>query len=201
MSKKVEYGYFLCFGNNPADFDRESFIKASLNHDEITKWAYIHQDKDVYNEHDLKIRELDLSRIWAEGFPGKEKYASAKEFRDERLKMPPYIGDKKESRWIVLVITEQKLDKQIVASWFGVHFSLIQPAVDRVAIAEKLKRLTQEDDFSQGLGKHIYDDSEVISNFDFRKYIKEAKADPRREKLSDLIEFFRPAPFPKKEKK
>ena len=171
MCKKEEYGYFLCFGDNPTDLDREDFIRSSLQHDEITKWAYIHQDKEVYNEHDLNIREIDLSRIWAEGFPGKEKYASAKDFRDERLQMPPHIGDKKDSRWLVLVITEQKLDKKIVASWFGVHFSLIQTAVDSVAIADKLKRLTGEDDSSQGLGKHLYDDNEVISNFDFRKYI------------------------------
>ena len=112
MRKRVEYCYFLCFGNSPADLDSEEFIKASLKHDEITKWAYIHQDKDVYNEHDLKIRELDHSFVWADGFLGQEKYASAKEFIDEKMKMPPYIGDKKDSRWIVLVITEKKLDKK-----------------------------------------------------------------------------------------
>lgn len=200
MRKRVEYCYFLCFGNNPADLDSEEFIKASLKHDEITKWAYIHQDKDVYNEHDLKIRKLDLSFLWADGFLGQEKYASAKEFIDEKMKMPPYIGDKKDSRWIVLVITEKKLDTKIVASWFGVNVGLIQYFVDRVDIVAQLKRLTQEDDFSQGLGRHIYDDSEVISNFDFRKYIKETRINPRREKLRGLIELFRPAPFPKKEK-
>lgn len=164
MSKEI--GYLLVID------DEDAFaIKKLLEHEGITKWAYILHDKDVYNEYDLEIRRLDCQKIWAEGFPGQEKYASIDEFIDEHMNKPPFIGDKKEPLWHVVCITDKAYTNLEIAKWFGISDVRVRFLSDKLFISDSLKSLTGEDDFSHNLEKHLYNDDEVHANFDFREYI------------------------------
>lgn len=168
--KAKEKGYFWIIDN--AD---DSAIKKALEHNEITKWAYILHDKDVYNEHDLEIRRLECQRIWAEGFEGQDKYNSVDEYIENQLNRPPHLGDKKDALWQGVCITDKAYTNSEVEKWFGISDVSTRFLSDSLYISDSLKALTNEDDFSRHLEKHIYDPSEVHANFDYREYISSAE--------------------------
>ncbi|MCR5383834.1 MAG: hypothetical protein K6E72_04220 [Saccharofermentans sp.] len=182
-----ERGYFISIKQGDRG-DTEAFIRAALDRPEISKWAFILHDKEYYNQHDLDARYYGLQYAWADGFEGIEKYSSMEEYLEEKMHEPPYIGDKMEEFWrIVIIADKKKCGTDDVAEWFGIQEPLVDLLTDRVRIADELKRLTREDKHSRAVEKHLYSDDEVKSNFYFREYITNTKVSPVKEKMKDIF--------------
>lgn len=168
--------------------DTEAFIRNALQHEGILKWAYILHDKEYYNEHDINSRRGALSYQLADGYDWSKQYSSVEEYYEEEMKKPPHPGDRKKPQWIVVVITDRKVTQETVAGWFGYDFSRVQRVSGREDIADQLKKLTREDDYSRLTNRHLYPDEEVKANFDFRKYINETMPmNPALKKLRDIL--------------
>ena len=104
----------------------------------ISRWAYIKHDKDIYTN---------------------EKILQDK---------PELKGSPKTDHWhIIMQFTyNQELDR--IADWFGVAPNFFEKGRGQNAFEEKCHYITHEADNQQSLGKHLYSDNEVYSNFDFR---------------------------------
>jgi len=168
--------------------DAESYIRSILDRNEILKWAYILHDKDIYNEHDMNSKRYGAQYCWADGFEGMEKYSSREEYIEEQMKLPPFAGDRMTDMWIVLAICDRKYSKETVAGWFDRHFCEISRAIDKAEMIDQIKRLTGEDKGSRLLERHLYADSEVKANFDFRAYIDdEPNTNPKLKRIKDIF--------------
>ncbi len=112
------------------------------------KWAYICHDKDTYTEEDVK-------RL-------KKKY-----------KKDVAVGDIKPRHWhVVLQYPDQKTLKQIVTN-FNVPKNQVDLPKGRNAFLNCVEYLTHSSAKEQAKGKHLYPDSEVKANFDWRNEIKQ----------------------------
>lgn len=176
---KSTYGYAFHIDNSVHGADTETFIRNALQNEHIIKWAFIFHDKDAYTEHDINVRKYGCYRNWAEGFNGMEKYASVEEYVAASLKKPPFIGDLFEAKWDIVCITDSSCDLEKIVDLFHVPKGAIRTLKDTLYIADALKNLTREDDMSRSFDRHLYSDEEVISNFDFRKYIVNSKRNER----------------------
>ncbi len=186
MSK--ERGYYITIKDSDKGGDTEAFIRAALDHPQIAKWAYIKHDKEFYTESDLRARRFGLMSSWADGFPGMEKYASRDEYIEEYMQKPPFVGDKLEQIWFIVCIAETKsCGTEDIAEYFGIQEPLVIMSASRSDIAQNLRHLTQEDKFSRTAEKHLYQDSEVRSNFDFRSYIDNTVERPKVEKWKRIF--------------
>ena len=58
-----------------------------------------------------------------------------------------------------------------MAKWFNTKWNFARPAKGRGAFIECVRYLTHEDEAQQALGKHLYPDNAIYSNFDFRSEI------------------------------
>ena len=142
MSREKERFYIFNIKDGDRGDDTEAFIKAALNHEQIHKWAYVLHDKEVYNEHDMNIRLLGASYNWASGFQGMEKYSSKKEYLDEQMKQPPYIGDKKEARWYIFIIADKSVYDEDISDWFGIPMHYLRVLTHPSSIKDTLESLT-----------------------------------------------------------
>ena len=192
MSKKKERFYIFNIIDGDRGDDTEAFIKAALNHEQIHKWAYVLHDKEVYNEHDLNSRLLGASYNWASGFQGMEKYSSKKEYLDEQMKQPPYIGDKKEARWYIFIIADKSVYDEDISDWFGIPMHYLRVLTHPSSIKDTLESLTNEDHISCSFERHIYSDDEVRANFKVREYMEGIKVNRRLERWKDV---WTPAPI------
>ena len=61
-----------------------------------------------------------------------------------------------------------QVDVASIAKWFGVPENFVDVPKGRGAFLDCVEYLTHESEKEQAKGKHRYDDSEVIANFDFR---------------------------------
>lgn len=181
-----EHGYSLIIDGDRAE---ASFCDV-FNNEHILYWAYIFQDKEVYNEYDLDVLRYGARRTWAEGFPGKEKYSSLEEFIEDRMKTYPQIGDKRESIWRVLIITDKTFLSADIAKMFDAKDAYVRSHSYKMDISNEIETLVGENALSVSMGRHHYSDDEVKANFDFRNYITEAK---KVEKLELIKSNFDPA--------
>lgn len=118
----------------------EEQIKDGLNHRTITRYAYILHDKDVYTEEDEK--------------------------KDPKRK----AGTKKNDHYHIVVETaKNKYPVENIAKWFNVPPNQIKLPKGRGAFLDCVEYLTHEHEKQQKLGKYLYPNEEVKSNFDFRK--------------------------------
>ena len=184
----IERSYFVVIKEGTRGDDTEAFIRSALDHEAILKWAYICHDKEYYNEHDMNIRRFGLQYSWADGFPGMEKYSSCDEYIKEYMNQPPFPGDKKEVYWHIFIIGDKDSGTEDIAGWFGKQEHEVQFVWRREDIAINLMRLTQEDKGSRSLERHLYPDSEVRANFDFRDYINNTPIKPRRLRLFERVQ-------------
>lgn len=119
----------------------EKQIKAGLDHKTIKRWAYACHDKDVYSEVD-----------------------EAND-KDGRIK----AGDVKPRHWhICIELGTNRLEIGTIAKWFGVPENFVEIAKGAGAFLDIVQYLTHERDEQQALGKRLYPDEEIFSNFDFR---------------------------------
>jgi len=61
-----------------------------------------------------------------------------------------------------------QVDVASIAKWFGVPENFVDVPKGRGAFLDCVEYLTHESEKEQAKGKHRYDDSEVVANFDFR---------------------------------
>lgn len=118
----------------------ESKIMKGLAHKTIQKHAYILHDKDSYT-------------------------------KDEEASDSKHVaGTKKADHWHIAIYTgSNPMEVSTIAKWFDVPEQFIDCPKGRNAFLDCVMYLTHEDSKQQDLGKHLYDDSEIKANFDFRK--------------------------------
>lgn len=135
----------------PLNFGEEQ-IKDALNHRTIKEWAYICHDRDPFTQHDF------------------DEYV--KREGDEPSWHP---GEPKLRHWHIVGRCSPALDTDVIARWFSVPVQQVEVPRGRDAFLDKVEYLTHERTEQQTLGKALYEDSEVTSNFDFRKFLNERK--------------------------
>lgn len=124
-------------------------IDNGLCYKSIKRWAYIWHDRDVYTE--------------------KEEINDA----TGRIK----AGDKKPKHVHIVINGDNAIELQAVARWFGVPEQYVDVPKGAGAFLDSVEYLSHSHPNQQALGKHLYPDEEVISNFEWRKEIED-----RREK-------------------
>lgn len=118
---------------------KEKKIKEALSHRTIKRWAYVRHDKDVYSALD---EEHDANHVQ---------------------------GEVKPPHWhICIEMGSNQVEVGVIAKWFGINDNYVNVAKGHGAFLDCVKYLTHEDTKQRELGKHRYDDAEIISNFDFR---------------------------------
>lgn len=118
----------------------EEKIKDALAHRTITRWAYVCHDKDVYSALD------------------EEQDAGHKK------------GEFKPRHWHIVIETKNNATEVgVIAKWLGITDNFVNVAKGAGAFLDCVQYLTHEDMKQQGLGKRLYDDSEVKANFKFRE--------------------------------
>ena len=118
---------------------QEKDIKKALAHKTIKRYAYICHNADVYSIDD----EEDDPRHVA--------------------------GEKKPAHWhIVIEMKTRQVEVGVIAKWLGISDNFVNVAKGHGAFLDCVQYLTHEGEKQQSLGKRLYDDSCVVSNFDFR---------------------------------
>ncbi len=116
-------------------------IDEALKYRSIKKWAYICHDSDVYTKNDAK-------------------------------KNPQHVeGTLKPRHWHIVLKCDNAIEIAQVAKWFGIPSNYIDIPRGADGFLDCVQYLTHERDNQQKLGKKLYDDSCVESNFDFRSEI------------------------------
>lgn len=121
-------------------------IEETMKRKGIKQYAYVLHDKDAYSEAD---EEADPNH------------------RQEEVK-PPH--------WHIVIQCGYTMEIGVIAKWLGIaeNFVDIPKGAGAGKFLDCVEYLTHERAEQQALGKHRYDDSEIIANFDFR-----AKLDKR----------------------
>lgn len=126
----------------------ENNILSGLDHKTIREWAYVRHDKDVYTEEE----DITSGGIHKAGTP-------------------------RNAHWHCVCKCNRAVELDVVAKWFGVPINQVQVGRGRGAFEDKIQYLTHEHPKQLAKGKHLYDDSEIHANFDFRKMLDELVAD------------------------
>lgn len=116
----------------------ESTILDALSHKSIKEWAYICHDEDVYSE------------------------------RDEADNPAHKQGETKPRHFHIVIKAGYAIDVTVIAKWFGIAENFVDVPKGAGAFLDCVQYLTHEGDRQQGLGKRLYADEHVQSNFDFR---------------------------------
>ena len=117
----------------------EDTIKIALAHKTINRWAYVAHTKDVYSE---------------------------KDFINDSSKIE---GQKKPKHWHIVIEMKVQAEIDTIAKWFRILPNYVEVAKGHGAFLDCVEYLTHENPKQQELGKHKYDDEEVIANFKFRE--------------------------------
>lgn len=146
---KPKYRIFHCsqYEFNPKDGSdlhfNEENIKSCLEHKTIRRWAYVRHDKDPYTKDDKNL------------------YGHK-------------IGDLKNAHWhIVIDLGNSPKDVDTVAKWLGVPPQQVEIKKGKGAFLDNVQYITHEHEKQKALGKYLYPDEEIKSNFDFRKELAE----------------------------
>ena len=125
----------------------ENNIILGLNHKSIKDWAYIMHDKDVYTEEDvIRIKEFYGVDI--------------------------VVGSLKNKHWHIVLRFDGAVDTSVIAKWFGVPENFIHVPKGKNSFVDCVDYLTHSDQKQQALGKYLYPDENVKSNFDWKTAVK-----------------------------
>ena len=116
----------------------EQIRVALLSHRTVKRWAYICHDKDVYSA------------------------------LDEEQNSDHKAGEIKPRHWHIVLECGSNVEIGVVARWLGVAENFVETAKGAGAFLDCVQYLTHEQEKQQLLGKRLYADSEVKSNFEFR---------------------------------
>lgn len=133
----------------------EQIRVALLSHRTVKRWAYICHDKDVYSA------------------------------LDEEQNSDHKAGEIKPRHWHVVLECGSNIEIGVVARWLGVAENFVETAKGAGAFLDCVQYLTHEQEKQQLLGKRLYADSEVKSNFEFRAEL-DKRAENRAKYNRDL---------------
>lgn len=133
----------------------EQIRVALLSHRTVKRWAYICHDKDVYSA------------------------------LDEEQNSDHKTGEVKPRHWHVVLECGSNVEIGVVARWLGVAENFVETAKGAGAFLDCVQYLTHEQEKQQLLGKRLYADSEVKSNFEFRAEL-DKRAENRAKYNRDL---------------
>ena len=133
----------------------EQIRVALLSHRTVKRWAYICHDKDVYSA------------------------------LDEEQNPDHKAGEIKPRHWHVVLECGSNVEIGVVARWLGVAENFVETAKGAGAFLDCVQYLTHEQEKQQLLGKRLYADSEVKSNFEFRAEL-DKRAENRAKYNRDL---------------
>ena len=130
-------------------YSEDKVIKA-LEKKSIKEWAYALHDKDPRStqEFEAYCNKHGETPTWNVGDP-----------------KPAHL------QGVIKVSPAQTVDT--IAKWFDLPPQFIEIKSGRNTFLDCVQYLTHETEKQQSLGKHHYDDSEIKSNFDFRKQLVE----------------------------
>ena len=133
----------------------EQIRVALLSHRTVKRWAYICHDKDVYSA------------------------------LDEEQNPDHKAGEIKPRHWHVVLECGSNVEIGVVARWLGVAENFVETAKGAGAFLDCVQYLTHEQEKQQLLGKRLYADFEVKSNFEFRAEL-DKRAENRAKYNRDL---------------
>ena len=133
----------------------EQIRVALLSHRTVKRWAYICHDKDVYSA------------------------------LDEEQNPDHKAGEIKPRHWHVVLECGSNVEIGVVARWLGIAENFVETAKGAGAFLDCVQYLTHEQEKQQLLGKRLYADSEVKSNFEFRAEL-DKRAENRAKYNRDL---------------
>lgn len=145
----------------------ENIIKDALNHKTIKEYAYILHDADVYTDDDEAKARKRLIDLFDDNRNNIQE--SKDEFVEENLKVR--ANEPKPAHWHVVIRCDRNCDVDMISKWFNVPANFIDIPKGQGAFIDKVEYITHEHERQQALGKHLYDDSEIHANFDFRTAI------------------------------
>ncbi len=139
--------------------------------------------KKDYSEHEA-VFHMNLDEYLETFLPSdaddKQRSEYEKDFHDNYEKInseDDYIaahskikaGTKKNNHWHIVLRFDRAQTIKTIAKWFGIKENFIEvPGGGARAFLDKIEYLTHEHPDQQALGKYLYRDDEVRSNFDFR---------------------------------
>lgn len=89
-------------------------------------------------------------------------------FTDDDEKNGYTAGKPKPSHWHIVLRTDAALEIEVIAKWLGIPPQYIDVPKGKGAFLDCVRYLTHESSKERQKGKHVYEDTEVIANFDFR---------------------------------
>ena len=93
--------------------------------------------------------------------------------KDDKERYGRAVGDLKTPHWHLVIRCKDAIELDAVAKWCGVPPQQVEIPKGRGAFMDEVQYLTHESEKQQNLGKHLYSDEEVHSNFNFREAINE----------------------------
>ena len=119
-------------------------IEEGLDHKTIKEWAWVYHDKDVWSE-------------------------------DDELDNPKHVaGQVKPPHWhVALNMPKNNTEVEVIARWFGVPMNFVEMKRGAGAFLDCVEYLTHEHPNQQLLGKTLYPDEEIHSNFEWRQALDE----------------------------
>ena len=159
----------------------ESNIKNGISYKSIKDYAYICHDSDVLTEEDAKRLNMQILehathavKAAEEMFANDDEWKKAIEKQEKgAMKRFRKAGDLKNRHWHIVIRSDRAINVDSVAKWFGIAPQYIDCPKGAGAFLDCVEYLTHESDTQQDKGKHLYADSEVRANFDFRKELQE----------------------------
>ncbi|MDD6429210.1 MAG: hypothetical protein PUF90_07030 [Lachnospiraceae bacterium] len=168
------------YATNPRTGESFNFgpdnIEAGLKHKTINRYFVVKHDKDPYTQQQY------------------DKYVQ----QNDGAEPPWKIGELKTPHWHVYIELSTPVALDHVSKWFGVPTQCVEVKRGRDAFIECCQYGTHETAKQQAMGKHMYDDTEVTANFDFRgaivamdeRKLKYGKKDltPKEQLRMDVLE-------------
>ena len=143
--------------------DLNEIIKALRSYTSFTEWACCIHDKDVYT--DDAIDDMRYTLIQEAKKQGITDEMAISQYISENSWAK--LGDLKGKHIHVVVKCENSLKIEHISNWLGVPEHLVKKVKGRGAFLDCTEYLTHENEKQQELGKHRYDDAEVITSDSF----------------------------------
>ena len=155
----------------------EENILGLIEYRSIKKYAYILHDKDKFTKAD----EMDYQRYLVTEY--KKLCAEEQEMKscDEYVKENNWkkAGKRKPPHYHLVVYSSKNMDVDKLAMWLKIkpqYIDIPKGKNDKLKFYDCVKYLTHESEKEQKKKKYLYEDSEVICNFDFREYLDDVES-------------------------
>ena len=155
----------------------EEKIQEFLKHKCIKRYGYILHDRDVYTEKECMDEIKNLKNKYLVLAEAEKANINEVDFIKENRKIE--IGQTKPAHWHIVVEFSRNQTIDEVAKWLGLPPNMIEipkGARGRNNFLDCMEYLTHSSEKEQAKGKTLYNDEEVISNFDFGEAIAEYKS-------------------------